>query len=106
MPYKDKEKQRKSDREYRARRRLRSVELGLCTNCGNVPPRDGFKECVKCSEIKRKYSNRMSKTHKERRVLNGRCYSCNRPMFGDTHKNCMICRQSKSERGDDNQWSL
>ena len=82
------EAQRKSNRDYAARKRAAWKKQGLCIDCGGTPSK-GFVKCDTCRD--------KSKVLYRRRIRQGVCTTCRNPTE-DGKVVCQACRMKEKER--------
>jgi len=69
--------------------RLYYLKAGRCPNCGGSRPIvEGTKRCAECQEKDRKRKKEM----RDKRLADGLCVKCGKPLGDDTHKTCEKCR--------------
>ena len=80
-------------------------EKGLCTCCGERPPRDGYKMCHECQRKARRYKEnetRKKDLHKPRVLLDGEnlCQKCGKAPPVKPYKLCARCLDSNRKHLD------
>ena len=98
MPYKDKDKQRKAQREWAAKRRIRNLADGLCGYC-NEPRMFGYTRCKVCNDRHTANNNKNRKKLSQQRIEKGLCTNCGRRLI-DGGRLCLVCidKSTKSRR--------
>lgn len=87
-----------SQRAYHRKRRARLIESGLCINCGQVAPMQGYRRCLPCQEIARAAARAYMARHRAAWRAFGICTHCGQRQAIQARCWCGACAEAHTER--------